>query len=174
MKLRILGLVVVGMVSLYGCAKTQTTKEETPPPTETPTEEKAPAATTEGADTGAAAQVDPLAEALSKKVFYFPFDSSDVSAADREILAAHAQVLAGKPGMKVVVEGHADERGSREYNLALGERRAQSVQRLLTVQGAKKGQAKSVTFGEERPTSDCHDESCWSQNRRVELQYSGE
>lgn len=175
MKLRVLGLVVLAVAGLYGCSSTAT---KTPPPAETPPaqQQEQPPATTSGTQAAQPFQGSPLEDPnspLSKKVFYFPFDSSEVSADDRDTLAAHAKFLADHPQAKVTVEGNADERGSREYNLALGERRAQSVQRLLALQGAKKDQIKVVSYGEERPVATCHDESCWSKNRRVELVYSG-
>lgn len=110
---------------------------------------------------------------LSKRVFYFPFDSGEVSPADRQILAAHADYLSRHPEVSVVVEGHADERGSREYNLALGERRANGVGRLLTLGGVANSQMQTVSFGEERPVAIGHSEDAWGVNRRVELLYSG-
>jgi peptidoglycan-associated lipoprotein len=173
MKFRALAILAVGLAGLYGCASTQQKPAAAPAP-----ETQAPAAQPETApaQTGSEFQgkeLDNPNSPLYKKVFYFPFDSSDVSSADRDVLAAHAKYLAANPSVKVEVQGNADERGSREYNLALGERRAQSVQRLLSLQGAKKDQEKVVSFGEERPVATCHEESCWSQNRRVELHYSG-
>ncbi len=113
------------------------------------------------------------ADALSKRVIYFDFDSSDVSAEARDIIAAHAQNLSEHPGLSVVLEGHTDERGTREYNLALGERRAKAVKELLVLQGANTKQIQVISFGEERPAAVGHDESAWALNRRVELLYSG-
>ncbi len=113
------------------------------------------------------------ADALSKRVVYFEFDSSDVTAEARDIISAHAQNLAQNSSLSVVLEGHADERGTREYNVALGERRAKAVQQLLVVQGVKASQIQVISFGEERPAAMGHDESAWSLNRRVEILYSG-
>lgn len=110
---------------------------------------------------------------LSQRVFYFDYDSSDVRPEDRTNLNKHAEYLASNPDTKVTVEGHADERGTREYNIALSERRAQSVRRLLLFQGAAFDQVEVVSFGEERPVAFGHDESSWQQNRRVELNYEG-
>lgn len=110
---------------------------------------------------------------LAQRVFYFAYDSYEVSPEDREKLAEHAAFLAKHPEISVVVEGHTDERGSREYNLALGERRAKAVERLLLLQGASKSQIQVISFGEERPVALGHDESAWHLNRRVELLYSG-
>lgn len=110
---------------------------------------------------------------LSQRVFYFGFDSSSINPEDREALAEHADFLASHADLSVTIEGHADERGSREYNLALGERRAKTVERLLSLLGVDKSQQQVVSFGEERPTALEHDESAWHYNRRVELLYSG-
>lgn len=113
------------------------------------------------------------ASVLSKRVFYFEFNSSELSDADREALATHARLLSENPTLSVVLEGHADERGSREYNLALGERRAKAIERMLTVQGVEREQLQVISFGEERPVALGHDEEAWRLNRRVELLYSG-
>lgn len=110
---------------------------------------------------------------LSKRTVYFEFDSADVPAEDREIIMAHAQYLASHPGAKVVLEGHADERGTREYNIALGERRAKAVSKLMLLQGVAQSQLDIISFGEERPVAPEHDESAWRLNRRVEILYSG-
>lgn len=110
---------------------------------------------------------------LSTRVFYFDFNSSELSAADQEALAAHARLLSANPSISVVLEGHADERGSREYNLALGERRAKAIERVLSLQGVGPEQIQVISFGEERPVALGHDEEAWRLNRRVELLYSG-
>jgi peptidoglycan-associated lipoprotein len=110
---------------------------------------------------------------LSKRVFYFDLNSSELSAEDREALAYHARFLNTFPNVSVVVEGHADERGSREYNLALGERRAKTIERILNLEGVPKEQIQDISFGEERPVAMGHDEEAWRLNRRVELLYSG-
>jgi len=133
--------------------------------------------TTQGADVGGAGSATELsggqADALAKRVIYFEFDSSDVSSEAREIISAHAQNLSQNANLSVVLEGHADERGTREYNIALGERRAKAVKQLLVVQGVQASQIQVISFGEERPAAVGHDESAWSLNRRTELLYSG-
>ncbi len=111
------------------------------------------------------------ADLLSKRRVYFAFDSSAVDDASRAVVEAHANYLAANKGTKVVLEGHADERGSREYNLALGERRAQAVERMVKVLGVSADRIKVVSFGEEKPLAAGHDEGSWSQNRRVEIVY---
>lgn len=108
---------------------------------------------------------------LSVRIIYFAYDSSEIRPEFRPAIEAHAEYLANNPDTIVTLEGHTDERGSREYNLALGESRADSVKRQLTLLGASAGQIRNVTYGEERPEVDGHDESAWSQNRRVLILY---
>ena len=110
---------------------------------------------------------------LYKRTFYFGLDSSTVSQDDHAALDFHARFLVANPEISLVVEGHGDERGSREYNLALGERRAKAVERLLLLQGGSSSQLQIISFGEERPVALGHDEEAWQLNRRVELLYSG-
>jgi peptidoglycan-associated lipoprotein len=108
-------------------------------------------------------------EALATTVFYFEFDRSDLSAEDREALVYHANRLKDNPGMRIRLEGHADERGSREYNLALGERRAQAVERYLQVQGVSGNQMETISYGEESPVNTGSTEAAYARNRRVEI-----
>ncbi|EAQ66609.1 peptidoglycan-associated lipoprotein OprL [Marinomonas sp. MED121] len=104
-------------------------------------------------------------------IFYFDFDKSIVRPEAREALAKHAKFLVANPDARVVLEGHADERGTREYNMALGERRAKAVSRYLTIQGVAAAQIESVSFGEEKPLEFGHDKAAWQANRRVEVRY---
>jgi peptidoglycan-associated lipoprotein len=110
---------------------------------------------------------------LSRRVIYFDLDSSNISDEDREVISAHAQFLAANPQISAILEGHADERGTREYNIALGERRAKAVQQLFSIQGVSASQAQVISFGEERPVALEHNEEGWRLNRRVEILYSG-
>ena len=121
-----------------------------------------------GADDEAAG---PQAGLLAKRTVYFDFDSSEIKGEGTDIVAAHARYLAANPGTRVRLEGHTDERGSREYNIGLGERRAQSVRRALLLQGASDAQISTVSYGEERPAVAGHDEAAWAKNRRVEIVY---
>jgi peptidoglycan-associated lipoprotein len=111
---------------------------------------------------------------LAKRVIYFMYDSSQVEDDFVPVINAHAQFLAANPNQHVVLEGHADERGSPEYNVALGEQRAQSVARMLQMQGANAAQMEIVSYGEEKPAAFGHDEESWHLNRRVELRYQGQ
>jgi peptidoglycan-associated lipoprotein len=127
-----------------------------------------------GLEAGRGFQGDPLDDPdspLSERIIYFAFDAAEVTAEYRPIVEAHAVYLAENPGASVTLEGHTDERGSREYNLGLGERRAQAVSRRLTLLGARPEQIRTVSYGEERPAREGHDESAWQLNRRVEIRY---
>jgi len=108
---------------------------------------------------------------LLNRVVYFNFDKSDVRPEDRPTIEAHAQYLQRHPGATISLEGHADERGTREYNNALGERRAKAVRNIMTIQGASGQQIRVVSWGEERPIDRGHDEIAWAANRRVEIVY---
>jgi len=108
---------------------------------------------------------------LSKQVIYFELDSSQVKAEYVPVVAAHARYLQSHPAQHVILAGHTDERGSSEYNIALGEQRAKSVERLMKAQGVTGAQLEIVSYGEEKPAVAGHDESAWSLNRRVEVGY---
>ena len=107
----------------------------------------------------------------AERTIYFDFDRAEVRSDVRSVLDGHAKYLSANPQARVIVEGHADERGTVEYNLALGEHRANSVKRYLTVQGVSSSQLEVVSFGEERPAKIGSGESSWAANRRVELVY---
>jgi len=127
-----------------------------------------------GAASGGQMEASPLQAQegpLSKHTIYFDFDSSEISQQYADILKAHGEYLAVHPEVSVTVEGHTDERGSREYNLALGERRAKAVKQILTLNGAAGDQVDTVSYGEEKPAVQGHDESAWAKNRRAELVY---
>ena len=108
---------------------------------------------------------------LSIRTIYFAFDSSELTSESNDVLVEHARFLSLNPSIQVVLEGHADERGTRDYNLALGERRAKGVHEFLTAQGVNMTQLEVVSFGEERPVAQEHDEAAWQLNRRVEILY---
>jgi len=115
-------------------------------------------------------QAQKAAQALAH-VIYFDFDQSTIKAEFRKALNGHAAYLSQNPSAKIVLEGHADERGTREYNIALGERRGNAVSRYLVVQGVSIGAIEVVSFGEERPVNSGSDSASLAENRRVEVRY---
>lgn len=121
--------------------------------------------------------VDPLKDPgniLGKRSIYFDFDSNLVKDEYRPVVAAHARYLQQNPSRKMRIEGNADERGSREYNIALGQRRADAVMQMMQLLGVQAGQIETVSFGEEKPKCSVHEETCWWQNRRGDIVYQGE
>jgi peptidoglycan-associated lipoprotein len=108
---------------------------------------------------------------LASRVIYFNFDSAKVADESVPVLEAHGNFISSNGNVAVRLEGHTDERGSREYNIALADRRAQSVRRILLFQGASVDQVDTVSYGEEQPAMSGHTEEAWSKNRRVELVY---
>ena len=111
---------------------------------------------------------------LSKRSVFFDYDSNSVKDEYRNVVQAHSRYMGEKNDSKIRIEGNCDERGSREYNLALGQRRAESVKKMMTVLGVTDGRIETVSFGEEKPMAQGNDESAWSQNRRADIKYSGE
>lgn len=124
------------------------------------------------AGTALTAQQQALADLKAKSVVYFDYDSSEIRAEYLDVVAAHAAYLVKYPAARVRLEGHTDERGSREYNIGLGERRAQAVKQALLLQGAGASQIGTVSYGEERPAATGSDEESWALNRRVEIVYA--
>ena len=125
-------------------------------------------------DAGASTGIDPLkdpASPLSKRSVYFDFDSFVVKPEFQGLVEAHGKFLVANPTRRVTIEGNADERGSREYNLALGQKRAEAVKSRLRLLGVAEGQMETVSFGEEKPVATGADEASWAQNRRADLNY---
>jgi peptidoglycan-associated lipoprotein len=113
----------------------------------------------------------PSAPGNASRLIYFDFDSSEIRPEFVSVIAAHAHQLAHNASVRVRLEGHTDERGSPEYNIGLGERRAQAVRRALMLQGVTDAQVATVSYGEERPTMAGQGEEAWAKNRRVEFVY---
>ena len=111
---------------------------------------------------------------LSKRSVYFDYDSYLVKDEFQALLTAHGRFLAANPAIKMLIQGNADERGSREYNLALGQKRADAVKKALALLGAREDQLESVSLGEEKPVCSESSEECWARNRRGDMLYSGE
>jgi len=175
--------VLLGL-ALGACTpKQQTVQEDTPAVAAAPSPDAqaaaaAAAAAARAQAAPAPAPVDPMLalqdprSPLANRIVYFEFDRSEIKPEFVTQLEAHARFLVANPTVKVRLEGHCDERGTREYNIGLGDRRAQAVRRLMMFQGVGAAQIVSVSYGEERPAADGHDDGAWSQNRRVELVYS--
>jgi peptidoglycan-associated lipoprotein len=111
---------------------------------------------------------------LARRVIYFEYDSAEITSSDQELLVQHAGYLVANPAQQITLEGHTDERGSREYNIALGDRRAQSVERIMELNGVLPEQISVVSYGEEKPAAEGHGDAVWSLNRRVEIVYQGQ
>ena len=161
---------------LAGCAGEQVKEAKVPAPAPV-LRAVTPAAAPQTAASGPAAAVNPLNDPgnlLSKRSVYFDYDSYSVKPEFPPMIQAHAGYLREHPGASVIIEGNCDERGSREYNLALGQRRAEGVKKMMAVLGVPAKQLESVSFGEEKPKAAGHDESAWSQNRRDDIVYKRE
>ena len=115
-----------------------------------------------------------LSNILSKRSVYYDYDSYAVKDEYKALVEAHAQYLKQNSKAKAFVQGNCDERGSREYNISLGQKRAESVKKMMSVLGVADSQMETVSFGEEKPKSEGHDESAWAQNRRTDIIYQGE
>lgn len=168
-----LALAVVLLATVAACSKQET--KPTPPteqPTTTTQEPTQPEVkTVDPRDYSDARNLDNPESLLSKRHIFFDFDQYNIRPEGRDVIAAHAAYLRSHSSARVTLEGHADERGSREYNLALGERRSSSVSSALSAQGASGNQQELVSYGEERPYCTESDEACWQRNRRVEIVY---
>ncbi len=160
-------IAAVLVAAVAGCAGKKTKPapppEEAPPPTTTAPMESTGRYSRESLDTDSC---------LRQRVIYFDLDRTEIKPEFQAQVACHAAYLRQFPEARVRLEGNADERGSREYNLGLGERRGNAVQSALSAAGASSSQLNVVSYGEERPVCRQHEESCWSKNRRVEIIYT--
>ncbi len=111
---------------------------------------------------------------LSKRNIYFDYDRYDVKAEYKDLVTAHAKFLANNRQFTVLVQGNTDDRGSREYNLALGQKRADSIKKMLVMMGAREDQVEAVSLGEEKPRAEGANEAAWAENRRGDILYKGE
>ena len=175
---------VAATALLFGCATEEAAKPAATAPTPAPAPAPKPAAaeskpvtTVEAAPkTGAAgfaALKDPN-NILSKRKVYFDYDKFDVKDEFKPLIEAHAKFLRDNSSAKMLIQGNADERGSREYNVGLGQRRSDAVKKMLTLLGARESQVESVSLGEEKPVCNEHTEDCWAKNRRDDMLYGGE
>ena len=165
------GLIVVSLFALAACSSTSDTDEAADSGSATGSSSSSGSASSSaGPSSGQLSQEEVRAQnALRQTVFYFDFDVAEFKPEDRDTLTYHARDLAASPNKRIRLEGHADERGTREYNLALGERRANGILNYLIVNGASRSQIEVVSYGEERPAQNGQTESAYSRNRRVEV-----
>lgn len=171
-------IVVAIVIAMAGCASTEdkrgdAVRPQQPVPDEVPPIATAAPRTSVSTADDLRAVRDPNNQ-LSKRSVYFEYDNYEVKPEYAKLLEHHGKFLAARQTIKVMVQGSADERGSHEYNLALGQKRAEAVRRALVLHGVKDGQIETVSFGEEKPRTLGHDESAWSQNRRADIAYPGE
>lgn len=173
MRRAILALLLAAALSVGGCASKKPKFVPAPGPSAAESGAQGSGAGNANAGEGGIDQeaAGPQGGLLATRLVYFDFDSSDIKGQGTDVVAAHAKYLASNSSARVRLEGHTDERGSREYNIGLGERRAQAVRRALLLQGASDGQISTVSYGEERPAVPGHDEAAWAKNRRVEIVY---
>ena len=168
------GVLVISLFALAACSSTSETDEgaagSQAASSSSNNNSSSSARTGAGSNTGQLSQEEIRAQnALRQTVFYFDFDVAEFKPADRDTLTYHARDLAANPSKRVRLEGHADERGTREYNLALGERRANGILNYFIVNGASRSQIEVVSYGEERPAQSGQSEQAYSRNRRVEV-----
>jgi peptidoglycan-associated lipoprotein len=172
MRVTQLMLIAASGLLLAGCPKKPQTLPDAQP------QEEVGGATTEGASSGSVSGTGLSGDAAALEaaktagvIVYFDYDRAEIKPEYVPVVAAHAKYLNGNAQRKVRLEGHSDERGSREYNIGLGERRAQAVRRALMLQGVTENQITTVSYGEERPAVGGSDETAYAKNRRVELVY---
>lgn len=172
-------LAVAAVIPLAGCASTPEVGSKAG------VEDRTPSASAPGGSAGQTAPVAPKAQQemnplkdpnniLSKRSVYYDFDKYDVKEQYRPMLQAHARYLAQHPDTKMLIQGNTDERGSREYNIALGQRRADGVKKMLVLMGAPEKEIEAVSLGEEKPRCTETTEECYAQNRRSDMLYKGE
>ena len=167
------GALVISLFALAACSSTSDMEEDTGTDTGSSNSSNnsgSSASSNAASNSGQLTQDEIRAQnALRQTVFYFDFDIAEFKQADRDTLTFHARDLAANPGKRVRLEGHADERGTREYNLALGERRGNGILNYLIVNGASRSQIEVVSYGEERPAQSGQSEQAYGRNRRVEV-----
>ena len=168
-------LLIFSVAFLAACeGTTGTTKDDSSVTSSGSGSSSSDSATISAAGSGSAWAGHPLDDPnslLTKRTVYFEFDESVILEQDRPILEAHAQYLSQNPSAAITLEGHTDERGTREYNLALGERRSITVRQYMSLLGGSGQQLRTLSYGEERPAATGHNEEAWALNRRVEIIY---
>lgn len=172
-----IALLVAGTLILSGCPKKPGVKAPPVAGTQVPGSATtgSEGASTSGSpldgDTSSARGLNTQSGPYARKIIYFDFDKSEIKPEFADIVSSAAHLLTSDTTVKLKLEGNTDQRGTREYNIGLGERRAQAVRRALMLQGVSESQLSTVSFGAERPAAEGDDEGAWSKNRRVELVY---
>jgi len=176
---RIVACIAVALIAA-GCAS----KEQKPAEVSTATTSTPPSTSGTAGGTGTTTprqttgvqgnELTDQSSILSKRSVYFDYDSNAVKDEYRNMIQAHARYLNDHRDRNIRIEGNCDERGSREYNLALGQRRAEAVKKVITVLGVQDNRIETVSFGEKKPKNPGHDEAAWAENRRADIRYSGE
>ena len=157
---------------VVGCSSTPVPDENSGAPVESRSGSGVTPVTAGGLDSrGLPKELTDPKSVLSQRSIYFDLDKYEVKDEYKDLVAAHAKYLVTNKGFKVLIQGNTDERGSREYNLSLGQKRAEAVKRSLALLGVKDDQIESVSLGEEKPKNPGHDESAWSENRRADILY---
>jgi len=167
MKKLVISIVLINLLAACASEKPKETASA-PAPAKAEASKQAPAS-------AGKAETDPLndpSSILANRSAYYPFDVAVVQDEDKPMVQAHAKYLSEHSSRNVRLEGNCDERGSNEYNLGLGQRRADGVKKMLEAGGARAGQLDSVSYGEEKPRCADHNEACWKQNRRTDLNYA--
>jgi len=172
--IRTAALLTVAGIFLAGCSSAPKTVETPTPPVQTPNVVKPqPPMQHEATPVAKPAYLDPNSAISTKRSVYFDFDDYSVKKEYTPLIELQGKYLASMPNLAVKIEGNTDERGGSEYNLALGQKRAEAVRKSLAVFGVKDSQVEVVSFGKEKPKATGHDEAAWSQNRRADIQYPG-
>jgi len=183
MKRRIIAaMAILAMALVYGCASQGTKSEGSKADVQERGTATAPTAPPSGPVVVEPAKPEQISEnplkdpknILSKRSIYYDYDKDDIKDEYRPMVQAHARYLAQNRGAKMLIQGNCDERGSREYNIALGQRRSDGVKRMLVLLGASESQIEATSLGEEKPRCTQKTEECYSQNRRSDMLYSGE
>jgi peptidoglycan-associated lipoprotein len=172
--IKTLSLTLVAAAALAACSTTPLETPQAPVATATVVPAASPAAPSTAQSTVATVTLDPLDDpkgSLAARSVFFAYDNFVVDSKYQPLVQAHGQFLQSRPQVQIRIEGNTDERGSREYNLALGDKRAQVVAKQLELMGAKAAQIEAVSYGEERPKAEGHDEAAYAENRRADIRY---
>lgn len=167
-------ILLSAICAVAACSSTGNAPETSPSMQRAPDPVPAVARANAGLTAAELAALRDPANPLSKRSIYFDLDSSIIKQDYRSVVEAHGKFLAGKPGVKIVVRGNTDERGSREYNVALGQRRADAARQALSAYGVAGDQIETVSLGSEKPMVEGHNEAAWAKNRRADIAYPGE